>query len=94
MRRYNEAKLMMHAIQKPAAIMMIWMAAVYAQAGDTEKATDLAAKFLAIAEEKLSSAGAPLPSSWLGFVAERWPFKQIEDREHFLDGLRKAGVPE
>ena len=94
MRRYDEAKLMMHAIQNPAAIMMIWMAAVYAQAGDTEKATDLAAKFLVIAKQKLGSAGAPLPQSWLGFVAERWPFKHPEDGAHFLDGLRKAGVPE
>lgn len=94
MRRYEEAKLMMHAIQNPAAIMMLWMAAVYAQAGEIEKAKGLAVKFIAIAEEKLSLANTSFPNSWLGFVDERWPFKQLEDREHFLDGLRKAGVPE
>ena len=94
MRRYDEARLMMRAIQSPAAIMIIGMAAVYAQAGDIEKAQALVAKYIGIAEEKLSSAGAPLPQSWLDFVVERWPFKHPEDREHFLDGLRKAGVPE
>jgi tetratricopeptide (TPR) repeat protein len=94
MRRYDDARLMMRAIQNPAAIMITGMAAVYAQAGDIKEAQALVAKYIAIAEDKLSAAGAPLPQSWLGFVAERWPFKHPEDREHFLDGLRKAGVPE
>ena len=94
MRRYEEAKLMMHAIQNPAAIMMFWMAAVYAQAGDIDKAKELAVKFIDVAKEKLKLTNTPFPDSWLDFVDERWPFKQPEDREHFLDGLRKAGVPE
>jgi len=94
MQRYDEAKLMMRAIQNPAAIMIIGMAAVYAQTGNIKEARALVVTYIAIAEEKLSSAGAPLPQSWLDFVVERWPFKRPEDKEHFLDGLRKAGVPE
>ena len=94
MRRYDEAKLKLQAIHSPAAIMLIWMAAVYAQTGEIEKARELAVKFVANVEEKLSSLDAPLPTSWLGFVAERWPFRMQEDMDHLLEGLRKAGVPE
>ena len=57
------------------------------------QARELVTQYVALVEEKLSLAGSSLPESWLGFVAERWPFKQPEDKEHFLDGLRKAGVP-
>ena len=94
MRRYDEAKLKLQAIHSPAAIMLVWLAAVSAQAGEIEKARDLAAKFVANAEEKLNLLDAPLPTSWLGFVAERWPFKLQEDMDHLLEGLLKAGVPE
>ncbi len=94
MQRYDEAKLAMNAIQNPAAMMVIWMAAVYAQAGNISEASELAAKFVAIVEQKLGAIGVALPQSWLGFVDERWPFKHSEDREHFLGGLRKAGLTE
>ena len=94
MRRYDEAKLKLQTIHSPAEIMLVWMAAVYAQVGELEKAREMAAKFVANETGKLNSSGATLPASWLGFVAERWPFKQPEDMNHFLDGLRKAGMPE
>jgi adenylate cyclase len=94
MRRYDEAKLMMRAIQNPANMMLVWMAAVFAQAGNINEARNLVTEFIAIAEENLGSLGAPLPQSWLRFVTERWPFKHSEDAEHFIEGLRKAGVPE
>jgi adenylate cyclase len=94
MQRYDEAKMAMHAIQNPAAIMMIWMAAVYAQAGDILEASELTNKFVAIVEQKMGILGVALPQSWLDFVDERWPFKHSEDREHFLEGLRKAGLAE
>jgi TolB-like protein/class 3 adenylate cyclase len=94
MRRYDEAKLKLQAIHSPAEIMLIWMAAVYAQAGEIEKAKNLATKFVVNVEEKLNSLNAPLPTSWLGFVAERWPFKHQADMDHLHEGLRKAGLPE
>ena len=94
MQRYDEAKSVMSAIQNPASLMIIWMAAVYAQAGDIEKASELAARFVAIVEQKLGALGVETPPSWLGFIDERWPFKHSTDREHFLEGLRKAGIKE
>jgi adenylate cyclase len=94
MRRYDEAKLKLQAIHNPAEIMLVWIAAVYAQTGEIEKAGEMAAKFVANATGKLNSSGATLPASWLVFVAERWPFRQPEDMDHLLEGLRKAGLPE
>ena len=94
MQRYDEAKSVMSAIQNPAPLMIIWMAAVYAQAGDIEKASELAARFVAFVESKLGALGVETPPSWLGFVGERWPFKHSRDSEHFLQGLRKAGIKE
>jgi tetratricopeptide (TPR) repeat protein len=91
---YDEAIHLMRAIQNPAPTMLICMAAVYAQAGEIQNASELATKYVEIAKAKLDSIGAPSPDSWLNFVSQRWPFKHEEDREHFLDGLRKAGVPE
>jgi tetratricopeptide (TPR) repeat protein len=94
MHRYDEAKLKLQAIHSPAEIMLVWMGAVYAQVGEIEKARELTTKFVAHAEEKLNLSSAPLPTSWLGFVAERWPFKLQEDMDHLLEGLHKAGLPE
>ena len=72
--------------------MLCFLAASYAQAGDIEKAQEVAAKFIAVATEKLTSVGTPIPQSWLDFIDQRWLLKQRDEREHFLDGLRKAGV--
>ncbi len=84
----------MRSLQNPAPIMAMYMAAIYAQAGEVENATDLAARNIDIVKAKLVSVGAPLPESWLNFVSQRIPFKHKKDREHFLEGLRIAGVPE
>ncbi len=91
---YDEAIHFMRAIQNPPPIMSICMAAIYAQAGEIQIATELATKYVEKANTKLGSVGTPSPDSWLNFVSQRWPFKHEKDREHFLDGLRKAGVPD
>ena len=93
MRNYDDAKLMMRAIQNPAPLMLVLMSIVYAQTGDIEKAQVLASKYISDVEKKLVSVGTPVPRNWQDFVTMRWPFKRHEDREHFLDGLHKAGVP-
>ena len=61
-----------------------WLAATYAQLGNIEKARAEAAEALRI-EPKGTIAGAGMQCS-----ASSAP----EDAEHYLDGLRKAGLPE
>jgi adenylate cyclase len=92
--RYDEAINVAQAIPNPASMMLCFLAASYAQAGDIEKAQEVATEFIAMATEKLTSVGTPIPQSWLDFIDQRWLLKQSKDRDHFLDGLRKAGIPD
>ena len=93
-RNYDAAIHLMRSLQNPALMMAIYMAAIYAQAGEVKIASEIAAKNIDLAKAKLISTGTPLPESWLNFVSQRMPFKHTKDREHFLEGLRIAGVPE
>ena len=60
------------------------LAATYAQLGNIEKARAEAAEALRI-EPKYTIEGTQARLS---------AFKRTEDAEHFIDGLRKAGLPE
>ncbi len=60
----------------------LYLAASLGQLGQSEEA---GASFEAC--ERLRPGYLDRPASW-------YPFKHAEDSEHFLDGLRKAGLPE
>ncbi len=92
--RYEEAVHALRNVRSPSPLIRAWMAASYAQAGRGTEARQTAKDFVADAERKLADAGAPIPQDWLDFIAQRWRFKQREDLEHLLDGLRKTGLPE
>lgn len=92
-RRYDEAINVMQGIQDPAPIQLCWVAATYAQAGEIEAAGKLGARLIDAMRSKLTSVCATMPKNWLDFIAQRYPFRERTDMEHFLDGLRKAGVP-
>jgi tetratricopeptide (TPR) repeat protein len=61
----------------------VWLAATYAQLGNIEQAAGEAAEVLRIE-----------PQYTIDTQLRRTPFKRPEDAEHFIDGLRKAGLPE
>jgi adenylate cyclase len=90
--RYSDAIGVMRGIRNPAPAQLCWVAATYAQAGEIATARAIATEFVTIARDKLTSVGAAIPSDWSEFMARRWPFKHQEDTEHFLSGLRKAGM--
>ncbi len=90
--RYNEAIKVMHSIQNPAPYMQCWKAAAYAQIGDIEVASQAILSFIKDASENLLATGTRLPGNWTEFVLERWRFAHATDRDHFIDGLRKAGI--
>jgi adenylate cyclase len=64
-------------------VIHIWLAAAYAQLGQHDEARAEAAEILRMNP---------------GFTIARWKvtavYKNLEDTEHLLDGLRKAGLPE
>jgi adenylate cyclase len=72
------------AAQAPNARLGRWgLAIAYAQLGKLEEARAEAAEVLRI-----------YPKYTIGKAARLLPFKRPEDAEHFVDGLRKAGLPE
>ena len=91
--RYDDALNVGRGIQNPPTMMLCWIAASHAQAGNVESGQEIAKEFTDKLKAKLASTGESVPNSWLDFITKRWPFKEQEDREHFIDGLRKAGVP-
>ena len=92
--RYSEAIEVMRSIQNPAPYMLCWKAAAHGQIGDNEVASQAISKFIESASENLLATGTPLPENWVEFISERWRFAHATDRDHFHDGLNKAGIRE
>jgi len=60
-----------------------WLAATYAQMGRMEDARGEAAEILRVQ-----------PTYSIGGSQRAMAFKNAEDDQHYVDGLRKAGLPE
>jgi adenylate cyclase len=70
------------------------LAMCYAQLGRMDEAGTEIALFSESPQRDVMVAGDPLPTDILDLVLERVNRYRIEaDRDHFLDGLRKAGLP-
>ena len=82
----------MRAVQNPAPSMLPWMAVAYSQTGETDIAHRILSEFIGIATKKLNASSTPTPESWMHFITNRWRLVHKETREHFLDGLNKAGM--
>ena len=82
-RRYEEAIAAFQRFQNHTVDSRSYLAASYAQLGRDEEAQAEVDKVLAL-DPEFSSA------RW----AETLPYKNQTDRDHFLDGMRKAGLPE
>jgi tetratricopeptide (TPR) repeat protein len=92
-RRYREAIGALKGSRAGLAEVQAWLAAAYAQAGLTEKAEVAGAAYMQAAIEEMKGNDVEPPASWIEFLAERCPFLNKDDMEHFVDGLRKAGLP-
>ena len=72
-----------------------YLAACLGQLGRLEEAREEATMFINIREKELVERGEPVPASALDLALERADrYRNQDDRDHFLDGLRKAGFPE
>ena len=92
-RRYEEAIHALESLRNPVAFVRSWLVAGLAQAGKENEAKRAAGEFVTTAETELAGIGVPIPRSWTEFISARCPFKHDADLQHFLDGLRKAGLP-
>jgi TolB-like protein len=69
------------------------LAAAYGQVGRIEEARSEARKFVEVRLRQLETDSKPVPNSELELVTPKINrFRRQADRDHFLDGLRKAGL--
>jgi TolB-like protein/class 3 adenylate cyclase len=69
------------------------LAAAYGQVGQIEEARSEVRKFVEARQRQLETDSKPVPNSNLELVTPKVErFKRQADRDHFLDGLRKAGL--
>ncbi len=71
-----------------------WLAASFARLGEFERASEAVKTFVVQRRKELESAGVPAKTTadLLGNYEDN--FRHDADWEHFLDGLRKAGLPD
>jgi hypothetical protein len=82
-RRHDEAIAAFERSQTRPYYLSAWIAASLAHAGKLDRAKDWS-------EEALQQK----PDFSARVFASKHPFKVSADREHLLDGLRKAGLPD
>ncbi len=93
LRNYEDAVAALNTVRAKLPEVIAWRAASYARLGQDEQARSAAEEFVKFASAGMAECGASLPESWLDFQAQRAPYKRQEDLDHYLDGLRKAGLP-
>lgn len=89
-RRYDEAISALKSVRNPIALIYVWIAASYAQAGREAEAKHAAQECVLTTEAELGVRAES--RNWHEFLIQRWPFKHEEDSEHLREGLRKAGL--
>ncbi len=92
LRNYEDAVAALNTVRAKLPGVIARRAASYARLGQDEKARSAAEEFVEVGSAGLAECGAPLPQSWLDFLAQRAPYKRQEDLDHYLGGLRKAGL--
>ena len=90
-----------HAVKAIKEIMILdrwhhaYLAACLGQLGRIEEAGKHATMFINIRKQELKERGESVPASALGLALERADrYRNQDDRNHFLEGLRKAGFPD
>ena len=79
--RYSEAVEAFEGLPETFPWVMTWLAAALAQMGREEEAKELIARYRRSA----------MPWAFASHIRQ---FKRAEDREHFAEALRRAGLPE
>jgi adenylate cyclase len=92
LRNYQDAVAALNSVRNKLPRFIAWRAASYARLGQDEQARSTAEEFVEVASAGLAACGAPLPETWLDFLAQRAPYKRQEDLDHYLGGLREAGL--
>lgn len=80
-RRYRDAAAVWEKLDDPPVYFYRWIAATFAHCGCMDEARAMARKYLEI-----------YPKFDLSDHLSRMPFRKANDREHYAEGLRRAGL--
>jgi adenylate cyclase len=78
---------------KLANMRDMFLAASYAQLGEMQDAGPLAADLVQRYTPLTEPYGLSERDRWTGYVESLFPYQKSADMEHFVEGLRKAGLP-
>jgi len=91
--RYEEALIPLRSIPGPSNIVNAYRAMCYAQLGREPEARRAMTDYLENASTDMATYPGTDSDRWRQYWAGTMPFKNPKDLEHFLDGLRMAGLP-
>ena len=91
-RQYDEAIACFERIEDPHFEIYSLLAASYAQVGRLEEAKPMLEEFLRRAEKEMVDFPGRRPAAWQKVWHSLACYKYEADSEHWLDGLRKAGL--
>jgi TolB-like protein/Tfp pilus assembly protein PilF len=83
----------MRGADKYGLLRDFFLAAAYAQLGDDRRANQLAASIVPRSSRLIEPYEGSDKKRWRGYLESAFPYQQSSDMEHFLEGLRKAGLP-
>ncbi len=90
---HTEAVAAWRATPNTPTEVLACLAASYAQLGQTDDAHRSLATFLERSQEELADYPGDDGAAWRDYWFKSFPYKNPDDLEQLLDGLRKAGLP-
>jgi TolB-like protein len=91
--RYGAAVRSMMQARKFANMRDFFIAAGYAQLGESDEATRRGQDLVQRYEGLTEPYGGPEKVRWRAYVDSLFPYQRAADMEHFVEALRKAGLP-
>jgi tetratricopeptide (TPR) repeat protein len=92
LRDYKKAIVAWRGMAEPPTEIFASLSAAYAQLGAREDAENYMAQYLERARAEFADFPGDDADKWRAFWSRSYPYKNPDDLEHLLDGLRKAGL--
>jgi TolB-like protein/Tfp pilus assembly protein PilF len=91
-RQYREAVRQLTSLRDPPVASRVWLAASHAMADQDEAALIEAGKCIRAAREEAAVRGVAPITDWEAWAREKVIYRNREDTEHLVEGMRRAGL--